>query len=641
MYSDVAQDSRTLLPSASGHDNNLGFSVSTAGHKHNHRPATTIDTTENTVSTTTSVTSGTTGAGRDFIAQLRRRKSRIVPLLLDACAATVAGDWTRPTTDDTDETAGTADTDTGQDQNEKPGAAPGATPGAGEQMSTAEFLATHDQAEKIAKRLFADAHYARMCAKAWSKRGQLADLRPIVADPDGANVLPDDVVEAIELLQLHQDALVAIQHEKREAIDAHINFLVSAQRSPTSFELPDLRAIDPRNPDQRAVWATRAYWMTTATAVLEDHRTARATAGSPYNASPVTVAALVAALADFFDPTGHGCTASTATIAERAITRHGATVSLSTARRALRTLTTALDELGFLVLVAAGRRLTALEQLAARAHHGGHQTHAANRWDATLPAYARPATFAAPAVPTAPAYATGLTERLETRNTARATADTRSATEPAPEATGESAQEPTQESTVEPADSPVDNLAGQRLPCTYTVGTVFPTPNGSSWVAHAGARAPENTDRHLEEEKTGTDKPASAPISLRAWRIADDLSRDGVDHGLDAGPYRHLIGHNPGQMSLTTLARMIDQLTPTTATTREVLRGLVAAATSPTTGYVALGLSTRPRNAAAWWRTTLTRIDWTHSENFPAWSRTAEAYGLHWCGPRRAWTAVG
>lgn len=631
MISDVAQDSRTLLPSASGHDNCLGFSVSTAGHKHNHRPATTIDTTENTVSTTTSATSGTTGAGRDFIAQLRRRKSRIVPLLLDACAATVAGDWTRPTTDDTDTTAGT---DTGQDQNETPSAAPGATPGAGEQMSTAEFLATHDQAEKIAKRLFADAHYARMCAKAWSKRGQLADLRPIVADPDGTNVLPDDVVEAIELLQLHQDALVAIQHEKREAIDAHINFLRSVQRSPTSFELPDLRAIDPRNPDQRAVWATRAYWVATATAVLEDHRTARATAGSPYNASPVTVAALVAALADFFDPTGRGCTASTATIAERAITRHGATVSLSTARRALRTLTTALDELGFLVLVAAGRRLTALEQLAARAHHGGHQTHAANRWDATLPAYARPST---PEVPTAPAYATGLTERLETRNTARATADTRSATEPAPEATGESAQE----STVEPADSPVDNPAGQRLPCTYTVGTVFPTPNGSSGVAHAGARAPENTDFCPEEEKTRTDKTAAAPISLRAWRIADDLSRDGVDRGLDAGPYRHLIGHNPGQMNLTTLARMIDQLTPTTATTREVLRGLVAAATSPTTGYVALGLSTRPRNAAAWWRTTLTRIDWTHPENFPAWSRTAEAYGLHWCGSRRAWNPIG
>lgn len=624
MRIDVAQDSRTLLPSASGHDNNLGFSVSTAGHKHNHRPATTSDTTENTVSTTTSATSGTTGAGRDFIAQLRRRKSRIVPLLLDACAATVAGDWTRPTTDDTDTTAGT---DTGQDQNETPSAAPGATPGAGEQMSTAEFLATHDQAEKIAKRLFADAHYARMCAKAWSKRGQLADLRPIVADPDGTNVLPDDVVEAIELLQLHQDALVAIQHEKREAIDAHINFLVSAQRSPTSFELPDLRAIDPRNPDQRAVWATRAYWVATATAVLEDHRTARATAGSPYNASPVTVAALVAALADFFDPTGRGCTASTATIAERAITRHGATVSLSTARRALRTLTTALNELGFLVLVAAGRRLTALEQLAARAHHGGHQTHAANRWDATLPAYARPAT---PEVPTAPAYATGLTERLETRNTARTTADTRSATEPAPEATGES------------ADSPVDNPAGQPVPCTYTVGTVFPTPNGSSGVAHAGARAPENTDFFPEEEKTLTDKTAAAPLSLRAWRIADDLSRDGVDRGLDAGPYRHLIGQQPGQMSLTTLARMIDQLTPTTATTREVLRGLVAAATSPTTGYVALGLSTKPRNAAAWWRTTLTRIDWTHPESFPAWSRAAEAYGFqNLGGMRRAWNPVG
>lgn len=631
MYIDVAQDSRTLLPSASGHDNCLGFSVSTAGHKHNHRPAPTIDTAENTVSTTTSATSGTTGAGRDFIAQLRRRKSRIVPLLLDACATTVAGDWTRPDAEDTDETAGTDDTGTVGDQNETPGA----TPGAGEQMSTAEFLATRDQAEKIAKRLFADAHYARMCATAWSKRGQLADLRPIVADPDGTNVLPDDVVDAIELLQLHQDALVAIQHEKREAIDAHINFLVSAQRSPTSFELPDLRAIDPRNPDQRAVWATRAHWVATATAVLEDHRTARATAGSPYNASPVTVAALVAALADFFDPTGRGCTASTATIAERAITCHGATVSLATARRALRTLTTALDELGFLVLVAAGRRLTALEQLAARAHHGGHQTHAANRWDATLPVYARPA---APEVPTTPAYATGLTERLETRNTARATADTHRSAESAPEATGESAQD----STVEPADTPVDNPAGQPVPCTYTVGTVFPTPNGSSWVAHAGARAPENTDLCPEEEKTRTDKTAAAPISLRAWRIAGDLSRDGVDRGLDAGPYRHLIGNNPGQMSLTTLARMIDQHTPTTATTREVLRGLVAAATSPTTGYVALGLSTRPRNAAAWWRTTLTRIDWTHPENFPAWSRTAEAYGFqNLGGMRRAWNPVG
>ncbi|MFZ2272134.1 hypothetical protein, partial [Corynebacterium variabile] len=75
---------------------------------------------------------------------------------------------------------------------------------------------------------------------------------------------------------------------------------------------------------------------------------------------------------------------------------------------------------------------------------------------------------------------------------------------------------------------------------------------------------------------------------------------------------------------------------------REVLRGLVAAATSPTTGYVALGLSTRPRNAAAWWRTTLTRIDWTHRESFPAWSRAAEAYGFqNLGGMRRAWNPVG
>ncbi|MFZ2274372.1 hypothetical protein [Corynebacterium variabile] len=542
--------------------------------------------------------------GRDFIAQLRRRKTRIVPQLLDACAATVAGNWTRPNTGDAD----------GQ----------GATQGADEPMSAAEFLATQDQAEKIAKRLFADAHYARMCAKAWSKRGQVDDLRPIVADEDGTNVLPDDAMEAIELLQLHQDVLVSIQHEKREAIDAHTNFLVSTQRSPTSFELPDLREIDPRNAHQRAVWATRAHWVATATAVLENHRTARATAGSPYNASPVTVAALVAALADFFDPTGHGCTASTATIAERAIDRHGATVSSATARRALRTITTALSDLGFLVLVAAGRRLTCLEQLAARKHHGGHQTHAANRWDATLPSYARPST---PEVPTAPAYATGLTERLEARNTSR----------PA-DNTPKSAPEDPTEST----DEPVDNSAVHTVPCTYTVGTVFLPLNGSSGVTHARASAHENTDLPLEEENPRTDKPASAPISLRAWRIADDLSRDGVDRGLDAGPYRHLIGNQHGQMNLTTLARMIDQLTPTTAGTREVLRGLVAAATSPTTGYVALGLTTRPRRAAAWMRTTLARINWDESEDFPAWSTAAVAYGFTGLGsPRRDWHPVG
>ena len=127
---------------------------------------------------------------------------------------------------------------------------------------------------------------------------------------------------------------------------------------------------------------------------------------------------------------------------------------------------------------------------------------------------------------------------------------------------------------------------------------------------------------------------------MRAWRICDDLTRDGVDHGLDAGPYRHLVGSGAGRMSRLAVARLIDQLTPPTAGTRQVMAGLVHAATS-TTGFVALGLSTRPTNATGWLNRVLSRIDWDAVDEFPAWSKVAEAYGVHWCGPRRGWTPIG
>lgn len=130
-------------------------------------------------------------------------------------------------------------------------------------------------------------------------------------------------------------------------------------------------------------------------------------------------------------------------------------------------------------------------------------------------------------------------------------------------------------------------------------------------------------------------------ISLRAWRITDDLSRDGVDHGLDAGPYRHLVGEGPGQMTPQRFARLIDELTPHTVGTCEVMAALVHAATSTSTGYVALGLNTRPTRAAAWWRTALSRIDWDQASAFPDWSRTAEVFGVDWRGARRGWNPIG
>ncbi|MGV0870403.1 hypothetical protein [Corynebacterium kalidii] len=94
-------------------------------------------------------------------------------------------------------------------------------------------------------------------------------------------------------------------------------------------------------------------------------------------------------------------------------------------------------------------------------------------------------------------------------------------------------------------------------------------------------------------------------------------------------------------MSLTALARLIDTHTPEWAGTRDVLAALVHSATSQATGFIALGLGSRPDNATAWMTAVLARINWGEYPHFPAWSRVAEAYQFHWCGSRRCWRNIG
>lgn len=549
MPNDVAQDSRTRLQDASGHDNNLGFSVSTAGHRHKPRPAT--PPTQPRYARTK-----TTG----WSARSHRLRPRIAADLVTTGLHLLDPD-TRP---------GPVDPGTKVDW---------------------------EEANAAAGFITAVANAARCAATARTPTGEIAGWRRVID-------LPGPTDQAADELEYWADRLAADVAEQRRCLDPAVRALTCDQPSPTSWSLPV--------PDTatRGVWAGSAHWQLLAAAAVD---AARATV--TVDCSPANVRALIAALAASFDASGRGCTAATRTIVARAVDRFGATCAVSTGCRRLRTITRILIDADLLIVHARGRWLRSIERIAARLHHGGRQHRAANVVDANVPAHLRPTTSHSP---TAPAYATGLAARLATRD----------------------AQAAGGRVVDNPAGTPTETkglTCDNEQPSTYTCGSGFSSSHGCSWGAHARVSAHEGTDFSSE---TGGGSSTRGRISVRAWRICDDLTRDGVDHGLDAGPYRHLIGSGAGRMSRLAVARLIDQLTPPTAGTRQVMAGLVHAATS-TTGFVALGLSTRPTNATGWLARVLSRIDWDAVDEFPAWSKVAEAYGVHWCGPRRGWTPIG
>lgn len=571
MHIDVAQDSRTLLPSASGHDNNLGFSIETAGQAHDDLPAHTSTTTENPTSGAHSGPRATPAPRR-----ISRRAThwRLRPR--------IAGELV---------TAGHSLTD--------PTEIP---PADGVPVDSVDWDAANDSAGFLAS----VANAARCASSARTPAGEIAGWRRVLD-------LPADHRDAADQLNHYSEQLAADIRAQRRDLTPAIHALNADQSSPTSWALPI------RHGARRGVWAGPEHWQLIAAAAVDAARDRVSV-----DISRANVRALLAALSASFDAAGHGCTAATETLATRAIERFGATCALSTACRRLRTITRILAEADLLIVHARGRWLRSIERLAARLHHGGRQHRAANVVDANVPKHLRPR---ASSSPTAPAYAHDLAARLTTRD-----ANARTGFRPGM-TVADWIMSKIRARQGENAPSSTDEP-----PSTYTCGSSLQSPSGGFRVAHARASAPEDTEKSsLMKRKTET----RSRISLRAWRIADDLSRDGVDHGLDAGPYRHLVGEEPGQMTPQRFARLIDELTPHTAGTREVMAALVHAATSTATSYVALGLNTRPSQAAAWWRTALSRIDWDHASTFPAWSRTAEAYGLHWCGPRRAWNPVG
>ena len=408
------------------------------------------------------------------------------------------------------------------------------------------------------------------------------------------------------------------------------------QTSATSWSLPVPTGTT------RGVWAGPTHWLR----VCEDTcDAARSRTIKPLQASPHTTRALLRARASFFDRYGRNCTASAATIVERARESYGLTVATSTALTRLRAINRVLVKAGLLHIQVTGRHLTSIERLAAHLHHGGTQKKAANVVDATVPAHLLPD---APPPPDGPAYAEGLEDRLAARDTI--TADE---------------QQMTLQQFIRSRAATRDHkplTSEDDKSSTYSCGYGCISSPGSTWVAHERAQARRaNTENPPTGEKTprgpvtgptghrfGRDKKVSSesksPISLRARRIADVLTRKDPQNTLASGPYAHLTRSENGldaPMTLSHLARLIDRLTPDWAGTQDVLAGLTHAATSQATGYIALGLHTRPANPTAWMNTVLSRIDWTDPDAFPAWSTVAEAYSFHWCGNRREWTNIG
>ncbi|MGV0870444.1 hypothetical protein [Corynebacterium kalidii] len=486
-------------------------------------------------------------------------------------------------------------------------------------QTRAETITVDDiaAANAPARNLRRVANAGRTALRARTQRGQVAAWKAVLD-------LPSAFLDARDELDHYAERICDDLQAAREELQPVIDHLNAAQRSATSWELPPVPLA------RRGCWAGREHWVEHADACLDALRDE-----VDFGISPHNVRALLRAVADFFDPGGHGCTAAAATIVTAAQTRHGATIAASTGRRRLSTIVRALTEKRFLRPQARGRYLTSIERMAARCHHGRAQHRAANHLDADLPRHLRPA---GTPPPPAPAWAASFGARIADGHCTSLLAST--------------------------GDPVADRVAMLKhtLACrneetsTYSGGYRDFSNTGGNLVTHIRAHAPADTDlpstSPTDSSPTQTEsapptpskdkKEAESGISLRARRIADDLTRHDPTNTLATGPYAHLLTCGNRRLSLNGLARLIDRLTPDWAGTRDVLAGLVHAATSPTTGHIALGTRTRPNNPSAWMTAVLTRIDWDAPDDFPGRARVDEAFGFTpWCGPRREWRNVG
>lgn len=574
---DVSQDSYTLLQDASGHGTILGFSMVRAGHK----PAS--ESTQPHISPVT--TPDVTEQGRPGRRRGRLRLRIAAELvstaihLSDRTGPVVAGWWDRQ-----DATAIVTDDEV-------------------------------DVANHNARLLRRNENAGRVALRARTQRGQVAAWSTVLD-------LPADFIDARDELEHYAGRISEDLRTARDELQPVIDHLNAAQRSATSWELPPVPLA------RRGYWAGRDHWVEHADACLDALRSS-----VDFGISPHNVRALVRAVADFFDASGRGCTASAATIVTTARDRHGATIADSTGKRRLSTIIRVLTEKSFLRPQAKGRYLTSIERMAARCHHGRAQHRAANHLDADLPRELRPA---GTPPPPAPAWAASFGARVADGHCTSLLPST--------------------------GDPVADRVAMLKhvLSCrdeetsTYSSRYRQFSDAEENLVTHSRAHAPADTDCALSSPNNtsppstqsasppGIDKRGGdSGISLRARRIADDLTRYDPNHTLATGPYAHLLNCGNRSLSLNGLARLIDKMTPTWAGTRDVLAGLVHAATSPTTGHITLGLRTRPNNPAAWMTSVLNRINWDDPDSFPGRSAIDDAYGLTWCGPRREWTNVG
>lgn len=389
--------------------------------------------------------------------------------------------------------------------------------------------------------------------------------------------LPHHYLDGVDTLEAFQDQLITRLQADRRAVAPHIARLNEHQPSPTCWARPA--------PDdaRRGTWTGKTPWVTHA----QDYLTTVMQGPSMAISAP-NLRALLQAMVSLVSATGRGLTASHATIADLAREDHGCTLALSTATQRVRTMRRLLERGGFHRTHAVGGHLNSLERLAAHAHHGGQQTRCGSTCDLILPDHLRP-------TPPPPAHTpdTGLVRRLTKRD----------------------------ERYVQARKKRVED----QIKSTYTCGSGFLSSQGYLGVSPTRASA--------------RDKPNSSTrttISKRSWVIAEALTRHSTNTAA-RGPYAHLVGDDPGQISLRAVALLIEQHTPAWADTRAVMRGLVHAATG-TTGHVALGLKTRPRSAWAWFRAVLGSIAWDQQDVWPVWSVTARAFGVDWRGARHRWS---
>lgn len=414
---------------------------------------------------------------------------------------------------------------------------------------------------------------ARAALSAYSARGQLASWRKALP------FLPDSYVDAVDYLDVYAESLANGLRTEITAIAPTIAHLNADQPSPMCWARPvQLDANGKRK--KRGCWTSRQSWFSYA-----DAEVANQTCGPGRSISEHNRHALLHALMAYVDQNGRNLTASHRTIAKLARAEYGCTLSEATAEQRVRTIQRILKRAGFLIVLEQGGHLTSTERLAAEVHHGGRQTRCGNTCDLNLPEHLRPIP---PPAPNGPAHMENLGSRLQDRD-----------------------RKSTKKST-------------------YTVGSGFQYSTGTTWVAHPRAYAREHPENSSSTTKTITP-------SLRDWRIADALTRRGTYSAAENGPYAHLIGSSPSQMALNQLAVLIAVLVPPDVDIKLLLRGLAHAATARSTGFIALGLGTKPRNARAWMTTVLRSIDWNQRESFPSWSATTQAFGIYWYGDRHQW----